>query len=146
MTTEQGAPSTESGAEFRQKFEATQAENATLRGALAEVHAEKFGLTAEDLKEVPADQMATKAAEIAQQREEQRQTVLKEALEARGVTGDDLDAALASLKPEKTTGGGEQAPRPFTSTGSLGGTPPGQPETEGLFGVDRIRAGLVGKK
>lgn len=147
MTTEVDESNRESGSEFRQKFEATMAENSTLRNQLAE----KLGVSGEDLKGVPADQIVAKAAEIAEQRKLQEEQTLKRALEARGLSGTDLEAALAQL----TGGTGEQpAPAaeatptrtPFASTGALGGGPVGSLPTDGLYGVDRIAAALKDKK
>lgn len=146
MTTEAGAPETESGTEFRQKFETALSENSQLRNALAE----KLGVSADDLKGVPADQMVTKAAEIAEQRKLQEEQMLQRALEARGLSGADLEAALAQLKPagEAPAPASSPAPArsPFASTGSLGGSPVGSQPTDGLFGVDRIAAALKDRK
>jgi len=147
VTTEVDESQRESGTEFRQKFEAQQAENAALRDTLAE----KLGVSAEDLKEVPANQIVARAAEITEQRKVLREQVLREALESRGLSGTDLEAALAQLKG----GTGEQpaptpeakpARSPFTSTGPLGGGPPGSLPVQGLYGVDRIEAAIREKK
>jgi hypothetical protein len=136
----------ESGKEFREKFEATQAENAALRTQIAE----QLGVKAEDLKGVPADQLVTKATELKAAAAAEEERILREALSKRGVQADDLEAALAALKggsagsaPTQET---KPAPSPFASTGSLGGGPPGSLPTEGLYGVDNIRAALRGSK
>jgi hypothetical protein len=141
VTQEAGAPGTESGSEFRQKFESTQAENAALRGALAE----KLGVSADDLKGVPADQVVAKAAELQEQRRAQREQVLRESLEERGLSGDDLETALAALKGTGAPApapAAQPAPSPFASTGSLGGSPVGTPAPTFTRGVDRIRHAL----
>lgn len=140
-----GAPGTESGAEFRQKFESLQGENVQLRHTIAE----SLGVSADDLKGVPADQLVTKAAEVKEQRRAEQDRILRESLQARGFDGDDLEAALAQLKGGTAAAGAmpeaKPAPSPFASTGSLGGGPPGSLPEQGLFGVDRIRAALVKK-
>lgn len=139
MTTETGAPGGESGGEFRQKFEATQAEAAALRGQLAE----QLGVDAEALKGVPADQVVAKATEIKTAQAAAEEAVLRKHL---GIGEDgDLEAALAKVKGEggdTQTPTGTSDPTPFTSTGSLGGTPPTGKQTEGLYGRDRIRAAM----
>jgi hypothetical protein len=146
VTTEAAEAGTESGKEFREKFEATVAENATLRAQFAE----KLGVSAEDLKGVPADQLVAKATELQEQRKAQREQVLRESLEERGLKGDDLEAALAALKGGTAAAGAtpeaKPAPSPFASTGSLGGGPPGSLPNDNVFGVDRIRLGLRGSK
>lgn len=143
MTTNVDESAETSGKEFREKFEATMAENATLRASIAE----KLGVSAEDLKGVPADQIITKAAEITEQRKAQRQQVLRESLEERGLSGEDLEAALAQLTGGKgntpaPTPEAKPARTPFASTGSLGGGPPGSLPNQNLFGADRIAAAL----
>lgn len=146
MADEQGAPGSESGGEFRQKFEATQAENAGLRAVVAE----QFGVPVEELKGVAPDQIVSKAQEVQAAAKAAEEQVLRKAL---GLPEDaDLEAALAKVRGEGETNTQPQqdpkpASAPFTSTGSLGGSPPsGKPNTEGLFGVDRIAAALEGSK
>lgn len=145
MADEHDESGSESGKEFRQKFEALNEENKVLRGTLAQTVAEKHGLKPEDLADVPVDQMATKAAEIAEQKEQQRQQLLRESLEAHGLSGEDLESALAKLvaKGETPKPAASTSTSPFASTGSLGGTPPASPGTQGVHGIDRIRAAMV---
>ena len=147
MTLEVDESNRESGAEFRQKFEDTQSENENLRNALAE----KLGVSGEELKGVPAGQIVARAAEIVEQRKTQQEQVLREALESRGLSGTDLETALAQLK-----GGTGQQPAPapevkparspFTSTGPLGGGPPGSLPEQGLYGVARIEAAITARE
>ena len=143
MTTNSDASGTESGGEFRQKFEATQAEAASLRSQLAQ----QLGVDAEALKGVPADQVVAKAEEIKQAQKAQEEAILRKHL---GIAEtDDLEAALAKVKGEggttAQTGDPKPAPTPFTSTGSLGGSPPTGTQNEGVHGVSRIRAALGSK-
>ncbi len=141
MTTEQGEPGTESGREFREKFEALQAEAGELRGLVAE----KYGVSADDLKGVPANQIAAKAQELVEARKAERARVLRESLEERGLSGDNLEAALAQLSGGGTQPAPEQKPatNPFASTGSLAGGPPGTLPDPNVRGVSRIRAAVV---
>lgn len=141
-----GAPGSESGKEFREKFEATQAENATLRAQIAE----QFGVSAEDLKGVPADQIVSKANEVVAAQKAAEEAAVRKYL---GLgADDDLDTALAKVRGEggETTPAQQQpkpASSPFVSTGSLGGSPPAtNPVPEGIRGVDRIAAALEGRK
>lgn len=143
-TSTEGAPEgNESGKEFREKFEATQAENAVLRTQIAD----QLGVSADALKGVPADQLVTKATEIKQQQEAQEQEVLRKHL---GLgPEDDLQEALARVKgqsgeagkPQETSSGSA-----FTLAQSLPGAPVGaQPENQNLFGRDRIKAGILAR-
>lgn len=136
----------ESGKEFREKFEATQAENAALRNLAAE----QFGVSPEELKGVPVDQFAAKATEIVEQKKAQRQQILRESLEEQGLSGDDLESALKQLtgtgKPGNEPSQTPQARSPFASTGALSGTPIGKEVDPSLKGQSRIRAALREQK
>lgn len=139
MTTGTDESGKESGGEFRQKFEATQAEAAALRAQLAQ----QLGVDAAALKDVPADQVVAKATEIKTAQAAAEEAVLRKHL---GIGEDgDLEAALARVRGEGGNTGATNegsVPTPFTSTGSLGGKPPKGTQTEGLTGRDRIRASL----
>lgn len=140
MTTNQDESGEESGKEFRQKFEATQAENAVLRSTVAE----QLGVDAEALKGVPADQMVAKATEIKEAQKAQEEAVLRKAL---GLgEDDDLESALAKVKGE----GEKPAPKqsqasPFASMDSLGGKPVGKLPDQNVRGRSRIAAALANK-
>lgn len=137
-TSTEGAPEgNESGKEFREKFEATQAENASLRAQFAE----QLGVSADDLKGVPADQLVTKATELKQAQAAQEEAVLRKHL---GLSPeDDLQAALGKLKGGEGSQSEEQSSDPFTLASQLPGRPVGSvPEDQNLFGRDRIRAAL----
>lgn len=146
MADGQGAPGQESGGEFRQKFEQVQAEAAALRGLVAD----QFGVPADELKGVAPDQIVTRANEIKQAQKAQEDAVLRKAL---GLgENDDLEAALAKARggeggsTTQTVTSTTPAPTPFTSTGSLGGSPPSGNVGPPAFGVDRIALALEGKK
>lgn len=142
MTTGQDESNHESGGEFRQKFEQTLAEASALRALTAK----QFGVGVDDLKGVPVEQIEAKAAEILETKKAQREQVLRESLEERGLKGDDLEAALAQLVGKNgAPAPAEQKPAssPFASAGQLGGTPPSSAtHAEGLYGVDRILAAV----
>ncbi len=133
------ASGSESGQEFRQKFEDTQNENAELRQQVAGL----VGVDHEQLKGIPANQLVEKANEIKTAKKTADDAVVRQAL---GLgPEDDLEAALAAVKGDGagSTGGSESssAPTPFTSTGQLGGDGPGARSAEppeGAFGRDRI--------
>jgi len=135
-----GAPGEESGSSLRNQLETTIEANKGLTSELAKVVASnhKF-VKPEDLHGIGYDQMATKAAELSAQRAEERAQILREELEARGLQGDQLEAALVSKGEAPAT----PAPTPFASTGSLGGTPPALVPTDNVRGVDRIRAAIA---
>ena len=142
MTTNQDESGTESGKEFREKFEATQAENSTLRSTIAE----QLGVNAEDLKGVPADQLVTKATEIKNAQKAQEEAVLRKHL---GLgEDDDLEAALQKLKGGEgaTETQKEKTTSPFTSTDRLGGHTVGNLPEQNLRGRKRIEAAIVAKR
>ena len=130
----------QSGQEFRQKFEATQAEAAGLRKLVAD----QFGVEVDVLKDVPVDQIKTKAEEAVAARKAAEEAVIRKAL---GLSEDaDLETALAKVKGgETTTTTQGQASAPFTSTGSLGGTAPPATDQTPVRGVDRIRRAVAAK-
>ena len=134
----EGAP--ESGKEFREKFERTQNELKEARTELARTVVQGLKhVRPEDLTEVNPSQMAARAAEIETQREQEQTNLLRQALEARGLQGDDLDAALQSLagKPAES----KETPSSQVATlGRLGGEAPGKLEQQGLFGYTRLQA------
>jgi hypothetical protein len=133
---------TESGSEFRQKFEQTQAEAAGLRAVIAD----QFGVAVEDLKGVAPDQIAVKASEIKAAQQAAEDALLRKRLGL--AEGDDLDAALAKLRGgDEPAAKSEPVSNPFTSTGALGGTPPaGRVEQGMVHGVDRIAVALENVK
>lgn len=143
MTTEEQTEES-SGKEFRQKFEALQAENRALRSAAAEAIASRFQyVKSEDLMELAPDQVTTKAQEIEEARKADAEALVKKFLADRGVAGDDLDTALQKLaqKQEAPADGGSAAR--LAALGQLGGQPISKRDpTEGLFGIDRVRAAL----
>jgi hypothetical protein len=145
VTTESGTPEQESGGSLREKLESTIAANKALEAELAKNVAEKFRhVKPEDLTGVSYHEMAAKASQLEQAREEQRKQILLEALNERGIQGDDLDAALAKVTGTNA-GDQAQATSRLASVGTLQGTPPGPPQTEGLWGRDRIRAAVEKK-
>lgn len=150
MDDDTGAPNTESGSQLREKLESTLAVNKGLTAELAKRTADGFKFVKpEDLEGVSYDQMAAKAAELEAQRAADRQQVLRDSLAEAGLSGEDLEAALARLKAGGGTPQTEQskpAPSPFALTGSLGGTPPSGTTTPLSSGRDMIRAGLSGSK
>ncbi len=131
----------QSGSELRQKLEGAIADRGTLVGVIAQ----QYGVDAAALKDVPADQIVTKAQEIQTANKAAEEAVVRKAL---GLgENDDLQAALAKVKGggETTTTTTTEQPgsTPFVSTGSLGGTPPPiQPGAEGVRGPARIRAAM----
>lgn len=140
----------ESGGTLRQKLEDALAANRTLHTELVGykakdvIGAEGFKyVTPEDLVGVPLGDLAAKAAEIETSKKEQRQTVLRDVLTERGVPADQLDKALEALigKPEQSQQNATDGV--LNSLGRIQGSAPGTLPEQGLFGVDRIRAGLA---
>ena len=90
-----------SGSTLRTKLEEALAENRRLSERLVTLEAEKVieahgkGLVKpEDLKGVRPDQLEARVKELAEQRLEERKSVVREILEAQGLTGEELDAAV----------------------------------------------------
>jgi hypothetical protein len=142
--TPEGQP--ESGTALRDRLEAEIARNKALTAQLAT--ASVVGLkhvVAEDLEGVDPTQMAAKAAELEQSRIDQGNALLAAALEARGLSGADLDTAVKAL----AGAGATPAPAPVqdqgvagrvASLGQLGGTPVTNRQAEGLTGMDKVEA------
>ena len=130
----------ESGKEFREKFEATQAEARAAKEALATVVAEQHGIDAQALLEFSPAEMASKAEELKQAAEAQKEQTLREALVAQGLDGDNLEEAVAKLtgtKPaEKPTAS------PFSTAGQLPSQPIGTAPEQNIRGRKRIEAAL----
>jgi hypothetical protein len=135
----EGAP--ESGKEFREKFERTAAELRAAKALLAEqsVQGLKY-VKPEDLAEVDLTQMGARAAELEAQREQEQTNLLKAALESRGLSGDDLDAALQNLTGTKPATEVTETPSQVATLGRLPGTAPGKSTDDGLFGQSRLEA------
>lgn len=131
---------TESGKEFREKFEATAAEAKAAKEALASVYAEQYSVSVKDLLEFSPTEMASKAEELQKQAQAQKEQTLREALAAQGLDGDNLEEAVAKLtgtKPaEKPTAS------PFSTAGQLPSQPIGSAPEQNIRGRKRIEAAL----
>jgi len=115
----------ETGGEFRQKFEAMQAENEALKTTvLAQVAGRFDHVSADDLAGVEVDQLEAKAQELFESRSAERQTILAEGLKATGFNDDQIASIVAgnaSQQPATT----QTVPSVVDQMGRLGGAPVG---------------------
>lgn len=148
MSGQNGSPEggQESGSEFRQKFEALQAENAQLRTGLATTVAERFEyVKPEDLQGVESDQLAARAAEIQEQRQTERRQILESELKGRGLSEEQIAKVLEGGPVGQST-----AP-PATSygeaLGAIGGAPvPRTVDVSNMSPDQKIAAGIAARK
>ena len=141
-----------SGSQLRQKLEAAIAQNKELREKVAVAEAStvitNLGLkhvAAKDLIGVSSKELESKAKELDAQKQAEKDQFLKDALAARGLDGDQLDAALAALTDPVGQVIAEQNHRQ-ADLARAGGTPLPKREIEGLSGGDLILAGLEAKR
>lgn len=132
---------TESGGALRDKLEAEIAEKRALREALTNEVVGRFQyVKPEDLADAAPSELHERAAQIEQQRAQERREVVSAELAAKGWTSEQIEEFLGE-KPQSTPA--QQAPKP-NFDGNVG-TPPARPkpgEGDGLFGPSRIRAAL----
>lgn len=147
MTQTNGQPEggQETGGEFRQKFEAMQAENAALKSAVTASVAGRFEhVSADDLAGVEVGQLEAKAQELSESRTAERQAILTEGLKANGFTDEQIASIVAgnaSPQPAST----QTAPSVVEQMGNLGGTPLGaqQVDISTLSPSDKIAHGIA---
>lgn len=138
----------EGGGALRKKLEAALAENATLTGRLTTLEAQNLIQTKsyklispEDLAGVPLDELAEKAESLEAERAKQGEASLRRTLEARGLTGDDLESTVASVFGNDDAASAAALGR-IRSIGSTTGTPISRVVEEAEPGYDRIRRAL----
>jgi hypothetical protein len=132
---------TESGGALRDKLEAEIADNRALREALATEVAGSFQyVKPEDLKDAAPNELRERAAQIEEQRAEERRSVLSAELARKGWDEKQIEEFLGdttqSAPPQQ-----ELKPKFDGNVGS----PPARPkpgEGDGLSGPARIRAAL----
>lgn len=135
---------TESGKEFRAKYEALMASERALRESFASTF--KY-VSADDLKDLAPDQLKSKAQEIEASRKAEREALAKEFLAERGVPSEQLETVLSSLAagtpPATQTTEDESAAARIASLGQLGGTAHTGFGDTTAFGESRIDAALA---
>lgn len=93
-------------------------------------------VTVEDLKGVPADQIEAKAKELQGQRQAQRLETVRSVFAARGLDGEDLEAAVEEFLGESGTGVSQE--QDHISVENLGGSRPSRtpavPPMDDAFG------------
>lgn len=82
---------TESGKEFREKLESAITDRKALLGLVAET----YGLKPSDLDGTPVDQIPTRAAELQEARKREREALVREELQARGLSEEQIDALVS---------------------------------------------------
>ena len=138
----------ESGGKLRQKLEAEIQARRKVEQELVSLKAKDLiqakGLkyvTPEDLSGTNLNQLEVKALEVEQAKAEQRRALLRDVLSAKGYEDAELDTAVEAFLGESS----EPAPQtvPLSQLGRIQGTAPQPVETKNLFGVDKIRAGIL---
>ena len=134
----------ESGGLLRQKLEASLARNKELETLARTFQAKDLirekgftHLTPEDLMGFDDTELEAKATELETQKAAAEADVLRRALEAKGLTADQLDQALAALT-SGTTGTNTQPG--VREASRIGGAPPGSDRFAGLTGKDLLYA------
>lgn len=141
-TPPEGAP--ESGAEFRQKFEATQAENQALRTVVtSQIVTDHPLVKPEDLNGVDVGSLTTRAAEIQEQRAAEQRELVVSGLKGLGWDDDRIQQELAGqtvVQPKPAVSHTE-------SLGKIGGLPPSREvDTSDMSPRDKIAAGIASRK
>ena len=133
----------ESGAEFRQKFEAIQAENQALRGVVAASVAESHSLVKpEDLAGIDAGELATRAAEIQEARAAEQQELIRSGLQGLGWSEERIQQEMAGTVPAAP-----QAVSHSEALGNMGGAPPShQVDVSQMSAMDKIQAGIAANR
>ena len=135
----------ETGGALRAQLEAVLAENAGLKGTIAAEVATRFALVKpEDLKDVPSDQLAAKAAELNETRKQERELILREGLAARGLSEEQIAQTLA--KPVTAAQVSTPQPNHFSALNHLEGNRPSDVQFEGLSGPALIRAAIDSRR
>lgn len=144
--------SNESGSGLRAKLEAALGTIKTYETELIGFKAEKViqekglkHISAADLAGIPLNELDTKAPELDAAKAQQAESLFRSTLAARGLSGDQLESALAVL-----TG---SAPEPASAVldrirkvGSVQAAAPASPTEQGLYGEDLIRAAVHARK
>lgn len=146
MTQTNGQPEggQETGGEFRQKFEAIQAENQALKSTLTAQVAGRFDhVSADDLAGVEVGQLEAKAQELHESRVAERQAILTETLKGSGFSDEQIASIVAgngSQQPVQT----QTAPSVVEQMGRLGGTPvSGQEDISKMSPDEKIAHGIA---
>lgn len=149
MGTESFENDQESGGSLRKTLEETLKERNELASQLVGYRAQDLivskqwqHVTAEDLKNVKLEELEAKGAELETSKAALKEAVLKEVLEAQGIAGDDLTAAIEALVGKTRGDDTTAALARMRAATSAPGSAPGKPEQSGLFGASRIRAAL----
>lgn len=141
MTTEDLDRTEESGSALRAKLEAEIAKNKATAEVLASVVASSHKyVKPEDLAGVDPTQLVEKATEIEAKRAAEREELLREVLQERGLADEKLEEIIGSKS--ESDGAADR----IASLGQLNGAPARRDPVEGAFGEDRIRAAITSKK
>lgn len=142
----------ESGRSLRERLEAEIARNRRLEATLAQRVAQQFKfVSAEDLSGVDVEELESKATEIEQRKAEERNQLLRSALEDKGLSADQLDEAVKRLvdgeqKSSSAEPVTDAATARVASLGKLQGTTPTTNPGDGLWGASKIRAAVGANK
>lgn len=143
----------QAGGPLRAKLEEVLSTNKTLTEQLGIYQArdllvEKgFDLVkAEDLKGVTPDKFEETAAKIQQDRRELQESLLRDALERQGFSGEELDDAVKRMVSEQSRETADaEATRRARLAGAAEGTPIPRVDPSKLHGYDAIRAAVEAK-
>jgi len=132
------------GSALRKQLEETLAANKALKDTLVNSTIGNFKyVRPEDLADVAPDQLATRAAEIEQQRAEEQTQVVRQTLIEKGLTEQQVEAILAG---QATTAPAPQPQSQVASLGRLQAPAPGNKPDPNVFGPSKLRAAFAGQK
>ena len=133
------------GGDLRSQLESSLAENKELKESYASMAAEMAAsehdlVSPDDLKGVAPDEMAAKAAELQQAKVEDQRNTVSKALEAKGLSGDDLEKAVDDLLNPEADSGLDVVAR-ARQMGVGGATVPAQ-DPSSMSPLEKLEAGV----
>lgn len=137
----EGNPS--EGSALRKQLEETLAANKALKETLVGSTVANFKyVKPEDLADVAPDQLASRAAEIEQQRADEQNQLVRQTLIDKGLDEKQVEAILAGQAQEAKPA---QPQSQVASLGRLQAPAPGAPKDQSLYGPSKLRAAFAGQ-
>lgn len=136
----EGNPS--EGSALRKQLEETLAANKALKETLVGSTVANFKyVKPDDLADVAPDQLASRAAEIEQQRADEQNQLVRQTLIDKGLDEKQVEAILAGQAQAEPA----QPQSQVASLGRLQAPAPGAPKDQNLFGPSKLRAAFAGQ-
>lgn len=139
----------EGGGALRKKLETALAENATFKSRLTVLEAQTLIaaksyklISPDDFKEVSLEDLPKRAEALELERSQLGKQALRQSLEARGLSGEDLETTVKQVFGESGDEAALSALDRIRAAGSTAGSPPSRAEDKDLYGPTRIRAAL----